>query len=775
MPRNEHHQNDVLYIMQPTSKILRAIGVWPSIRKERSVYTNAQNLLLICISYTLLSSDLIPGTLYWLMGGTTQVRLQLIPPLFYDIMSMIQYSIFIFRCDQLRQCLKHVEEDWKNIFSVDVRNIMLKSGRTGKRLVTICGIFMYSGAITFRTILPLAQEKIVTDQNVTLRNLACPGYFFSLDVQVSPFYETVFVIQFLSSIVTVSIVTSACGLTAIFVMHACGQLKILINLMRDLVQKQWQKEHEVDKKLAEIIEHQIRVRNFLRLVQHTLQEIYLMEILVNSITICILVYFMTMDWQNRNITSVCTYLISIVNVTIHIFLFCYTGEQLTSQVSLKNINVFDLNTRPLYFTRVLHHVSYDKSITLQVVVLFYKNTLALEMYPNKNYTNDIKYTTQLNRIICHLLGVWPDAEFSFLKNLKSNSLILSCFFLLGCELIPTILYVVFIEKRTRVRLKLISSILFTTVAVLKYFFLVLSKNQVRNCLAQVKDDWQNVVSARSRNSMINKAKIAKRLLVLCGIFMYTSGLYFRTIVPLSKGKSVTDQNITIRHLPCPSYYVLFNGQISPAYEIMFFIQFFSGFIKYTITVAICSLAALFVMHLCGQLEILMALIDNLINETEETNLNRRLALVVEHQIKMRNFLRLVQNTLEHTSLLEVMGCTIVVCLLGHDIITEWEDQNVISMCSYIILLTSIGFNIYIFCFIGEQLSIEGEKLALTVCTLAWYRLPNAKARSLILIIAMSIVPKKLRAGKFFDLSIRTFGDVVKTAVTYLNFIRKMME
>jgi hypothetical protein len=33
---------------------------------------------------------------------------------------------------------------------------------------------------------------------------------------------------------------------------------------------------------------------FLRLVQHTLQEIYLMEILVNSITICILVYFMSM-------------------------------------------------------------------------------------------------------------------------------------------------------------------------------------------------------------------------------------------------------------------------------------------------------------------------------------------------------------------------------------------------------------------------------------------------------------------------------------------------
>lgn len=156
--------------------------------------------------------------------------------------------------------MKHVEEDWENVLSADVRNIMLKSGRTGKRLVTVCGVLMYSGAFTFRTIMPLSQGKIVTDQNVTLRHLACPGYFFSLDVQVSPIYETVFVIQFLTGFVTVSIVTSACGLTAIFVMHACGQLKILIGLMRDLVQMQWQEEREVDKKLAEIVEHQIRVR-----------------------------------------------------------------------------------------------------------------------------------------------------------------------------------------------------------------------------------------------------------------------------------------------------------------------------------------------------------------------------------------------------------------------------------------------------------------------------------------------------------------------------------
>ncbi|XP_014484218.1 PREDICTED: uncharacterized protein LOC106749361 [Dinoponera quadriceps] len=373
------------------------------------------------------------------------------------------------------------------------------------------------------------------------------------------------------------------------------------------------------------------------------------------------------------------------------------------------------------------------------------------MFPNKNYESDIKYTIELNRCICRLLGIWPNmnARTSFVENLRNTLLILICYVLLCSELIPTVLYIIIVEKRSRIRLKLISSVMFTTLAVLKYCSLVFSRNRMRNCLTWVQDDWRNVASANARDSMLDKAKIARNLIILCGIFMYTSGLYFRTVVPLSKGKSVTDQNITIRYLPCPSYFVFFDGRISPAYEIMFFMQFFSGLVKYTITVSICSLAALFVMHTCAQLEILMMLMDNLVKEEEVKNLDMKLAVTVEYQIRMQSFLQLVQNTLEHTSLLELLGCTMI----------EWEDQNVVAMGSYLVLLTSIGFNIFIFCFIGEQLATEGEKLSLTACTLDWYRLPDDKARALILIMAVSNNPVKFRAGKFVDLSIRTFGDM----------------
>lgn len=60
--------------------------------------------------------------------------------------------------------------------------------------------------------------------------------------------------------------------------------------------------------------------------------------------------------------------------------------------------------------------------------------------------------------------------------------------------------------------------------------------------------------------------------------------------------------------------------------------------------------------------------------------------------------------------------------------------------------------------------LKGDKLSLTACTLDWHRLPEKKARALILIIAMSNIPTKIQAGKFIDLSIKTFGDVSNTHV-----------
>lgn len=257
---NEHYQDDIMYITQMTRNVLGLLGVWPALNRERSTGEKIRKFIMITISYCLLYCVLIPGLLFWLIEKRTRVRIQTIPLIFYGFMATSKYGNLILREGQIKRCLKHIEDDWKYMMSVDARDTMIESAKTGRRLVALCGAFMYGSGLSFRSILPLSKGKIITPQNITIKPLPCPAYFVFFDIQVSPTYETIFLLQFLSGIVTYSITVGMCGLAAVFVMHACGQLKILVELMQNLVEERWKEKDDVDKRLAQMVEHQIKVR-----------------------------------------------------------------------------------------------------------------------------------------------------------------------------------------------------------------------------------------------------------------------------------------------------------------------------------------------------------------------------------------------------------------------------------------------------------------------------------------------------------------------------------
>lgn len=260
MVQNEHYKDDMIYITHVTRNVLSLLGAWPSYNRRKSIGEKVWKYFLISISYILLYCVLIPGAFFWIIEKRTKVRVQTIPLIFYGFMASGKYGNLIFHEKNIKRCLRHIEEDWRTINSTEARETMIESAKIGRRLVTLCAIFMYGSGLSFRSVLPFAKGKIITAQNITIKPLPCPAYFFSFDIQVSPAYELIFAMQFLSGIVTYSITVGLCGLAAVFVMHACGQLKILMNLMRNLVEEQWQEKQEVNKKLAKMVEHQIRIR-----------------------------------------------------------------------------------------------------------------------------------------------------------------------------------------------------------------------------------------------------------------------------------------------------------------------------------------------------------------------------------------------------------------------------------------------------------------------------------------------------------------------------------
>ncbi|KAL2731036.1 odorant receptor 13a-like [Vespula squamosa] len=394
---------------------------------------------------------------------------------------------------------------------------------------------------------------------------------------------------------------------------------------------------------------------------------------------------------------------------------------------------------------------------------------------NRNYEEDIGYTTELCNYLLRTLGIWPFSQKrkGCTESLLKLLVILFSYSLLCFFVVPAILHLVLIEKNPHVKLKKLPLIFYNVISIAKYTGLLLQENQIARCLRHVEEDWRSIGNERYRVIMKEKAKLGRRLLLICGILMYSSGGFNRVFLPLSRGNIVTPQNITIRPLPCSGYYIFFDDQISPNYEIIFCLQCVSGLVTYSITTAICGLAALFVMHACGQLEILVGLIEGIVEKTdnEENQTNKLISITVEHQIRVRSFLQTVEVTMHQICLFELMGCTLTMCFFGYCLITDWSNRNPTSICTYFIGLSSITSHIFVFCFVGEQLTLQAEKVALTSCVLDWYRLPSNKAKSVILIMAISHCPMRITAGNVIELSLQTFGQVIKTAAAYCNILR----
>ncbi|XP_024877368.1 odorant receptor 82a-like isoform X2 [Temnothorax curvispinosus] len=124
-------------------------------------------------------------------------------------------------------------------------------------------------------------------------------------------------------------------------------------------------------------------------------------------------------------------------------------------------------------------------------------------------------------------------------------------------------------------------------------------------------------------------------------------------------------------------------------------------------------------------------------------------------------------------LAELMGCTMNMCLMGYFVVMNWSAFDKAKILSHFVAYITASINIFIFCYIGEILTEECEKIGDITYMTNWYRLPHKTALGLILIIKQSSHIIKITAGKIVLLSISTFGDVIKTSTAYLNFLRTM--
>ncbi|CAL1689192.1 unnamed protein product [Lasius platythorax] len=391
--------------------------------------------------------------------------------------------------------------------------------------------------------------------------------------------------------------------------------------------------------------------------------------------------------------------------------------------------------------------------------------------------SDFNYAVQVTRVILRMIGVWPISRFA--SNAERIAIRLQnvlCYFLFAFILVPGLLLIFLKERDFKRRVRLMGPLLNCWMGCMKYSLFIYYANEIQSCLEQARQDWQSTINWIDRKTMLSKARTGRKFAIFSAVFMYVGGLSYRTIVPLSKGRMLTPMNTTVRALACPSYFGKFDEQASPAYEIVFTLQFFAGLLTYSMTCGAAGLAAFFIMHVCGQLSVLIGKLQRLndMTEPEDRAVATLMADIVEHQIRVKNFLTQVEEAMRFIWLVEIVGSTVLLCLTGYYVIMEWESSDSTAMLTMSVILTSFIISIFTNCYVGQLLTDQSIKVGLTTSTMNWHRLPHKRARTLILIMAVSNIPAKISAGRMIEMSLPTFSNIIRTSMAYFNLLRKFI-
>lgn len=254
------HRDDIRRTVNVTRGVLNLIGLWP-LPGNSSTLRIIQTKMLRILSQALLYFIFVPGVLkMFLKESNARRRIKMIGPMCNCLMAVLKHTLLIYRSDRIKDCMEHIEKDWSKASLIGDRRIMTSNSKIGRSLAILCVAFVYGSGFSYRTIVPLSRGVIVTSQNMTIRPMGFDGYYVFVDPQKTPAYEIIFSIQFLSGFVQYSVTSGAYSLAALLVLHACGQLKILITRMEDLTQAKYFSDKYANGKLAAVVKQHIRIK-----------------------------------------------------------------------------------------------------------------------------------------------------------------------------------------------------------------------------------------------------------------------------------------------------------------------------------------------------------------------------------------------------------------------------------------------------------------------------------------------------------------------------------
>lgn len=259
------------------------------------------------------------------------------------------------------------------------------------------------------------------------------------------------------------------------------------------------------------------------------------------------------------------------------------------------------------------------------------------MWPNANYEKDVIDILIWNRWLLRVLGIWPliYPNTTMIEKILATFSFASCWTVLGLFLVLTSMYTFTDRSLTDEKIKMLGPLGYVFFSMIKYLFLVIRHKSIRRCVRILSTDWRMVQEGYHREIMMRDAEKGHLLSKFCIAFMYCGGLSYNTLVPfLSQTSGINEQNVTVRPMAYLGFDIIFNLQLMPVYVFAFSLQCFTGIVMFNITTSVCCLAAMFVAHAYGQIDIVIARVDDLFQgERNHVQFKKCMPIIVQHHVR----------------------------------------------------------------------------------------------------------------------------------------------
>lgn len=257
---NQDIKNNINFSIKYSRLILKMIGLWPIFDKSSTIHKYLQWLYNV-ICYSLIMFIIISGWIYIsLEVENIYDRLKFVSLMSFCMLSITKYHLINIHKDDVRECVKRIEWDWKNISYSEDREIMLMNANFGKRLIIVTTTVTYSGFVFFYIAIPMKIGKIpAPDANISFIPTMFPFPKYIADVRYSPINEIVFLAQFICGFLLHGITSSVCSLAAILTVHACGQIQVMMVWLKHLIDGRLDMCNSIDQRIATIVNQHVRI------------------------------------------------------------------------------------------------------------------------------------------------------------------------------------------------------------------------------------------------------------------------------------------------------------------------------------------------------------------------------------------------------------------------------------------------------------------------------------------------------------------------------------